>query len=122
ILIGAGTLRAEDPPLQVRSEALRRRRVRAGLRAELTTIVLSRSLDLPFEARFFRDPGARRMLVAPLAAPRRRLADARLRAEVLLVGRRRVEPGLLLARLGRRGVRRLLIEGGGETYALFLRA
>ena len=25
VLIGAGTLRAEDPPLQVRSEALRRR-------------------------------------------------------------------------------------------------
>src|SRR5262245_7625276 len=54
ILIGAGTLRAEDPPLQVRSEALRRLRQRQGRPEHLQEIVVSASLELPVEGRFFR--------------------------------------------------------------------
>ncbi len=48
ILIGAGTLRAEDPPLQVKSQALRRGRARRGLPEELLEIVVSGSLELPW--------------------------------------------------------------------------
>lgn len=122
VLIGAGTLRAEDPPLQVRSPALRRGREREGRRAALQTIVLSRALDLPYAARFFRDPGAPRLLIAPASAPPRRVARARAHADVLLVGRSRIDPAALLHRLSEAGIDRLLVEGGGETYALFLRA
>lgn len=41
-------------------------------------------------------------------------------AEVWLVGGETVDPAVLLRRLAARGIRRLLVEGGGETYALFL--
>src|SRR5213592_4304992 len=74
ILIGAGTLRAANPPLQVRSRALVRRRLREGRPAALTTIVLSRTLDLPPGARIFRDPGVPRLVVAPENAARRKVA------------------------------------------------
>jgi len=122
ILIGAGTLRAEDPPLQVRSPALIRARRREGRDLLLTTIVLSRGLDLPFSSRFFRDPAVPRIIAAPAPAPRRKLLEARDHAEVFLAGRAGVDPRRLLALLADRGIRRLVVEGGGEIYGLFLRA
>lgn len=122
ILIGAGTLRAEDPPLQVRSRALLAARLRAGRPRLLTNIVLSRSLELPLGARFFRDPSVKRLLIAPASAPKRNLLRLRRLSEVLLVGRTRVDPRRLLERLAARGIERLLVEGGGKTYALFLEA
>src|SRR5437867_4411820 len=114
ILIGAGTLRAEDPPLQVRSPALVRQRVREGRPPHLIEIVLSRSLALPMAGRFFADRQVPRLVVAPSSAPRRLLAQVRKRCEVLLVGGREVDAARLLDRLRGRGVRRLLVEGGGE--------
>src|SRR5262245_64299358 len=73
ILIGAGTLRAEDPPLQVRTPAGYRLRMREGRSGPLIEILLSRSLRIPASSRFFRDDGIPRILVAPSRAPRPRL-------------------------------------------------
>src|SRR6185295_4476607 len=60
ILIGARTLRAEDPPLQVRTTPGRRARRRAGRAGPLLEIVVSRSLALPESSRFFRADGVPR--------------------------------------------------------------
>lgn len=120
ILIGGGTLRSEDPPLQVRSAPLRRRRVRDGKSEQLLQIVVSASLDLPLGGRFFRDFAVPRLIVAPASAPHARLARIRRLCEVMVVGASRVDAGLLLRRLRKRGVERLLVEGGGETFAHFL--
>ena len=120
ILIGAGTLRSEDPPLQVKSPALRRSRERRGLPQEILEIVLSGSLDLPFEGRFFREGAAPRLLVVPESAPPGRLGRARKQCEVLVLGRRKIDLRRLLARLDRWGIGRLLVEGGGATFAPFL--
>jgi riboflavin-specific deaminase-like protein len=122
ILIGAGTLRAEDPPLQVRTPAGRRLRKSEGRSGPLLEILLSRTLRIPSSSRFLRDDGIPRIIVAPSAAPARRLARLRKRLEVWLAGRASVDPAALLRRLGRRGVRRLLVEGGGEVFAIFLEA
>jgi riboflavin-specific deaminase-like protein len=122
ILIGAGTLRSEDPPLQVRSPALLRARRREGRDHLLTNIVLSRGLDLPYASRFFRDPAVPRIIAAPATAARRKVLRAGDHAEVLLAGTAGVDPRRLLALLARRGIRRLVVEGGGEIYGLFLRA
>ena len=121
ILIGAGTLRAEDPPLQVKSRVLRRRRIREGRPEHLLEIVLSRSLDLPRGSRFFKEPARPRLIVAPGSVPRARLAALRRTCEVATLGRgARVDPALLLERLSKRGIARLLVEGGGDTFAGFL--
>src|SRR5262245_23239087 len=57
ILIGAGTLRAEDPPLQVRTPAGRRLRAKAGRSGPLLEILLSESLRIPPSSRFLREDG-----------------------------------------------------------------
>jgi riboflavin-specific deaminase-like protein len=122
ILIGAGTLRAEDPPLQVRTPAGRRLRKREGRAGPLIEILLSASLRIPASSRFLRDDGIPRIIAAPASAPAGRLARLRASHEVWTVGRARVDPEALLRRLSRRRVARLLVEGGGEVFAVFFEA
>lgn len=122
ILIGAGTVRAEDPPLQVRTPAGRRLRRKEGRSGPLIEILLSRSLRIPAGSRFLRDDGIPRIVVAPSSAPASRLSRLRERREVWIAGRASVDPSTVLRRLARRGVRRLLVEGGGEVFAVFLEA
>jgi riboflavin-specific deaminase-like protein len=121
ILIGAGTLRAEDPPLQVRSPRWKRWRRREGLPEHLLQVVLSGTLDLPLEGRFFGANGPPRLVAAPRGVGTRRLRATRKSSDVLLTGRAgRVDIAALLTHLRtRRKVKRLLVEGGGETFAHF---
>src|SRR6059058_1229598 len=53
ILVGAGTVRADDPRLLVRSEERRRARVRGGRPADPLKVTVTRSGGLGPAARFF---------------------------------------------------------------------
>ena len=120
ILVGAATIRAEDPPLQVRSERLRRARARSGKPPHLVEIVVSRSLRLSPSLRFFREPARSRILAVPAAASRAAVRRFEGICEVWNVGRGGlVDPAILLRRLARRGIGRLLVEGGGVTFSAF---
>lgn len=126
IVVGAGTIRAEDPPL-LPSEDRRRRRVDAGLRADPLRVLVSRSLDLDPGARALRPrPGAPRLIwtAGPDDAARadRRRALLGVGAEVLSFGDDGLDLRAALRDLRRRGVRRALCEGGGELNAAFLAA
>lgn len=124
ILVGAGTLRAEDPPLlpdAARSAA----RVAAGLAADPLRVVVSGSLDLPLRGRALAPrPAAPVVLLAPEDAPAERVQAARQAGhEVLLRGRGAVDLAAALAELERtRGATRVLCEGGGALNAALLAA
>ena len=121
ILVGAGTLRAADFPLRIRAAALRRRRLSSGRPEQPLNILLSSSLAVPLNGRFFRSAGTRRLVVTTRDAPSSRVRALRGRGEVLVLGRRRVPLPLLMRKLRALGVRHLLLEGGGETNASFFR-
>jgi riboflavin-specific deaminase-like protein len=120
ILIGGGTLRAEDPPLQVRDPELRAARVAAGRDELLTNIVLSASLNLPVSGRFFSAPGVSRIVATVEEARAGLVSRLAHRAEMIRVGRGKVDVPALLGALHERGIERLLVEGGGEVNAAFL--
>src|SRR5262245_53529869 len=122
VLIGAGTLRAEDPPLQVKSPELRARRVAEGRPEALLNVVLSASLSLNPGARFFSTPGIPRIVVTVEEAREDLAARLAPAAEIWRVGRGRVDVAALLDRLAERGVSRLLVEGGGKVNASFFEA
>ena len=107
VLIGTGTLRAEPYDRLVRSADRRARRAAAGLAEDPPAVLLSRGLDLPWDARLFQAPeqpvlvytGAEAKAPAvPAAVEVVRLADP--------------SPAAALADLRARGVRALLCEGG----------
>lgn len=119
ILVGAGTIRADDPRLLVRSEHRRVARVRAGLPGSPCKVTVTRHPGLDPAARFFADDGAVKLVYCSSAVASQNRARLGVRAHVVDAGQR---PAMrtVSADLGRRGVRRLLVEGGQQVHTQFI--
>jgi 2,5-diamino-6-(ribosylamino)-4(3H)-pyrimidinone 5'-phosphate reductase len=122
ILIGAGTLRTDDPPLHVRDPEMREYRAALGKPETLLNVVVTSSAALDPDSRFFRTGAASGRIVATVEdAPDERIDKLEAVAEVWKIGRGSVDLRALLVRLRARGVERLLVEGGGELNWGFVR-
>ncbi len=122
VLVGARTLRADDPPLHVRDPEMRAHRLSLGKPEGLLNVVVSASGHFDPRSRFFRDSAPAGRIVATVEeAPAERLDAVAGAAEIWRIGRGSVDLRELLRRLGERGVGRLLVEGGGETNWAFVR-
>ncbi|MEV8630358.1 dihydrofolate reductase family protein [Streptosporangium sp. NPDC051023] len=121
ILVGANTVRRDDPRLLVRSRARRRERVTRGLPPSPAKVTLSTSGDLPPASRFFTTGEAEKIVYA--ASPAFAELAGRLdgAASVVDAGDPLDLDGVL-ADLSGRGVRRLMVEGGGSVHTAFLLA
>lgn len=119
ILVGATTVRRDNPRLLVRDEARRAARRAEGRCATPTKVTITRSGDLPTESAFFADDGAQKIVYA--ATPTVGALRRTLPAEVVDAGEL---PCLtdVVADLAARGVHRLLVEGGSEVLTQFLAA
>jgi 5-amino-6-(5-phosphoribosylamino)uracil reductase len=119
ILVGAGTIRRDNPRLLVRSLARRDARVTSGLTASPAKVTISSSGNLDPAARFFADADVAKLLYVPgsVAAATRE----RLRGLATVVGAGDpLELRGVLADLAARGVARLLVEGGSLVHTQFL--
>lgn len=113
ILVGANTVRLDDPALTTR--------LPTGHGRDPKRVILDGRLTVPPDAKCL--PGALVVCAKDADAARVRRLERR-GAEVLrLPGRRgRVELGALLDELGRREILSLLVEGGGQVHGAFLTA
>jgi len=123
ILVGARTIRTDNPRLLIRDPRRRARRAARGLPAHPARVTLTATGDLDPRARFF-DPGALRLVYC--ATPALTAARARLgRREdsaVLIDAGDPLSLDFMLSDLAERGVARALVEGGGHVLGAFLAA
>jgi len=124
ILVGGNTIRRDDPRLLIRSAARQEERRGRGLPAQPLKAAITATGDLDPAARFFTTGDAPKVVYAPPSATPdlRRTLDGR--AEVVEAGPwpgelAGVLPGVL-SDLAGRGVRRLMVEGGGRVLTAFL--
>jgi 5-amino-6-(5-phosphoribosylamino)uracil reductase len=115
ILVGAGTVRADNPRLLVRSERRRAARVSRGLPPSALRVVLCASGRLDRDAAVFTAEGAE-TIVYPTGAG----AGAGAGTGGGEGSGRPVDLQELLADLSGRGVRRLMVEGGASVLSRFL--
>jgi len=119
ILVGATTVRTDNPRLLVRSEARREERAARGLPESPMKVTVTRRADLDARADFFKVGDAEKIVYC--ASPW--VADARDRlrpvATVVDAGDN-VEMRTLSTDLAARGVDRLMVEGGGTVHTQFL--
>ena len=122
VLVGRGTALHDDPRLTVRD-------VEAGARPAATPwrVVLDSRLALPAGARLASDEHAARTIVLTTEqadpARRRELTARGVQVQVVASGAGgRPEIGAVLQALYERGIRSLLVEGGGAVYTSFLRS
>jgi 2,5-diamino-6-(ribosylamino)-4(3H)-pyrimidinone 5'-phosphate reductase len=118
VMVGVGTVLADDPKLTIKSVALKRTRVDQG-RTEnpLRVVVDSRARTPPTAAVL----GSNALVATSQQAPRHRVEELETKAEILVVGEREVDLVALLGRLEDRGVESLLVEGGATLNFALLR-
>lgn len=121
IMVGATTVRRDDPRLLVRDAARREDRRSAGLAESPVKVTVTASGELSPQAAFFTAGDGPRLVYCP--SPRSAMLRGRLDglAEVVGLGDE-VTMTALVDDLGRRGIRRLLVEGGGAVLTQFLAA
>jgi 2,5-diamino-6-(ribosylamino)-4(3H)-pyrimidinone 5'-phosphate reductase len=120
VLVGVGTVLADDPHLTVDDPALREERETRGDAGNPARVVVDSSGRTPLDARILDDAATTYVVVARDATADRKASLADAGAEVLVAGDERVELSAALSKLGERGIEELMVEGGGEIiYSLF---
>jgi 2,5-diamino-6-(ribosylamino)-4(3H)-pyrimidinone 5'-phosphate reductase len=120
VMVGVGTVLADDPSLTLDDAALVREREAAGRPGHPARVVADSRARTPTDARVLAGDAATYVLVAD-AAPDDRVAALRdAGATVVRAGTGRVDLRAALADLDARGVEQVMVEGGGElVFSLF---
>ncbi len=119
IMVGAVTVRTDNPRLLVRSQARRDRRTARGLAPSPAKITVTNRVDLDAGSNFFTTGEAEKLVYT--SSPQVAGARARLGPVATIVdGGSRVRMRRLSEDLADRGVERLMVEGGGIVHTQFL--
>jgi 5-amino-6-(5-phosphoribosylamino)uracil reductase len=121
ILVGATTVRRDNPRLMVRSASRRDDRVARGLPASPIKVTVTGCADLDVAANFFTMGDGEKIVYCSSAA----MHEAKSRfdgAATVVDGGQPVSFHRMTEDLHERGVRRLMVEGGGKTHTQFLTA
>jgi 5-amino-6-(5-phosphoribosylamino)uracil reductase len=121
ILVGAGTVRQDNPRLLVRSAERRAVRVACGLPPSPVKVTVTGGAGLDPCANFFAAGDAEKLVYCASAAlpQARRLLGA---VATVVDGGQPVDLRRVVRDLYDRGVRRLMVEGGGSMHTQFLTA
>lgn len=125
ILVGANTIRRDNPRLMVRSEDRRAERVSRGLPPSPAKVTITGTGDLDPSRTFFTSGGPdvpRLVYAADPAAELARAALAGSQAVEIIPAGDPVDLAAVLSDLGARGVERLMVEGGTSMHTQFLAA
>jgi 5-amino-6-(5-phosphoribosylamino)uracil reductase len=119
ILVGAATVRNDNPRLLVRSKSRRDERTCRGLPPSPIKVTVTERLELDPRADFFITGETDKLVYC--ASARVHDAHSRLgRVATVVDGGQPIEMRRISEDLGTRGVHRLMVEGGGRVHTQFL--
>ncbi|APX98333.1 2,5-diamino-6-(ribosylamino)-4(3H)-pyrimidinone 5'-phosphate reductase [Natronorubrum daqingense] len=119
IVVGVGTVLADDPHLTVKDEALCERRAKNGRPEQPARIVVDSSGRTPVDAAILDDAAPTYVCVSD-DAPVDRRANLTDHANLVSAGDDRVDLLRAFAGLQEEGLERIMVEGGGELiFSLF---
>ncbi|ADL47135.1 RibD family protein [Micromonospora aurantiaca] len=121
IMVGAATVRRDDPRLLVRSERRRAERVARGLPPSPVKVTVTGSGDLDPQARFFTAGDGLKLVYCPSGVVDKAREQVGAVSTVVDAGDP-ATPEAVVADLAGRGVARLMVEGGGSVHRQFLTA
>ena len=118
ILIGAGTLRGDNPRMTVKSELRRSERVAAGKPAYPAKLLVTASGDVDPTARWFTTPGQRIIYTVEGSAARLKETVGDL-ADIVPLGPT-IDYGRMLDELADRGIESVMVEGGEQVHTALM--
>lgn len=119
IMVGASTVRRDNPRLLVRSERRRMLRLAAGRIETPVKVTVTASGDLPEDSAFFCAGDVEKLVYCPRGDAARITRALGAVATVVGLGDA-VTMSAVVGDLAGRGIRRLMVEGGGRMHTQFL--
>ena len=122
VIHGAGTVREHPHPILIKNQEFIKRRQEQGKSPHPLNVILSHSLDLPFPSKFFQSEETAKLIYTVRSANKEKLKKLSPYSELVIFQEDKIDPKRVVEDLGSRKVHSLLIEGGGELMASFLKA
>jgi len=113
IMVGIGTVLADDPSLTVKREECREQRRKRGVDENPVRVVVDSTGRIPLNASILHKGPGRRIVAVSLKTEAGKVAALKQHATVIIAGVDKVDLPALLDELGNMGIQRLMVEGGG---------
>jgi 2,5-diamino-6-(ribosylamino)-4(3H)-pyrimidinone 5'-phosphate reductase len=117
IMVGIGTVLADDPSLTVKSEECLNYRRKKGWDDHPLRVVVDSSGSSPPTASFLCKGEGKRVVAVSGRADAKKISVLEKKATVLVAGSDEVDLGILMDELGNMGVHHLMVEGGGTLIS-----
>ncbi|MDI9643276.1 MAG: 2,5-diamino-6-(ribosylamino)-4(3H)-pyrimidinone 5'-phosphate reductase [Archaeoglobaceae archaeon] len=118
IMVGIGTILADNPKLNVKSKELRDKRLLEGKTENPIKVVVDSKCRIPEDAEVF---NGKVIVAVSKLADLSRVEKISKKAEVVVFGEEKVDLKALLEDLYNKGVRKLMVEGGGTLISSLLK-
>ena len=122
VMVGIGTVLADDPSLTVKAAECRDNRISRGADLHPVRIVVDSHARTPPGAKVLHKEEGKRIIAVAKKADAAKVAELKKLATVIVAGEDRVDLTELMEELGRRGIRRIMVEGGGTLIAGLIQA
>lgn len=117
VMVGIGTVLADDPSLTVKSDDLRRKRKEQGKEENPVRVIIDSSARIPLDAAVLHKGGGTRVVAVSQQADPIRVAGLKKLSKVVVAGKDEVDLEIVLEELAQMGVHKLMVEGGGTLIA-----
>jgi 2,5-diamino-6-(ribosylamino)-4(3H)-pyrimidinone 5'-phosphate reductase len=122
VMVGIGTVLADDPSLTVKGEECRMHRRNQGIGEHPVRIVVDSRARIPPTAAILHKGSGLRIIAVAENADKEKVAALREFATVIVAGENKVNLTALMDELGTMGIQRVMVEGGGELIAGLVQA
>ncbi|MDG6257080.1 MAG: 2,5-diamino-6-(ribosylamino)-4(3H)-pyrimidinone 5'-phosphate reductase [Methanomicrobiaceae archaeon] len=113
IMVGIGTVLADNPSLTVKSDELREKRRARGEEENPVRIVVDSAARIPPNAEILHKGRGKRIIAVSSRAPEEKVNELEFVADIILTGNGEVDLVALMERLHAKGIRSVMVEGGG---------
>jgi 5-amino-6-(5-phosphoribosylamino)uracil reductase len=120
ILVGAGTIRIDNPSLLVKSKELQHHRIMHGLPIQPAKVTITATGSLPKDSKFFTTGEGKKVVYCASGSLAMLTNNLKGVANVDISNIEDLNPQSILNDLGNRDIKKLLIEGGAKIATSFL--
>ncbi|MDD5188377.1 MAG: 2,5-diamino-6-(ribosylamino)-4(3H)-pyrimidinone 5'-phosphate reductase, partial [Methanoregula sp.] len=122
VMVGIGTVLADDPSLTVKDAGLKELRRSSGMDEHPVRVVIDSTARTPSDASVLTKGSGKRVVAVSCRAKQEQIAQLRTRATVIVAGEKEVDLATVMDELGTLGISRVMVEGGGTLIAALFAA
>lgn len=112
VMVGIGTVLSDDPSLTVKSDKRKSERRSRGNDENPVRIVVDSMARTPIDSDIFKKGEGKRIIAVSESAPQEKMEQLSGKAEIITAGKEKVDLNKLLAELKKRGINKVMVEGG----------